>query len=56
MRLLLKTKKESVFTTTVEEEEVEAPDVDEINAALDDIDTSDIVDEDDGLSDDEKGL
>ena len=42
---------------TVEEHaEVEAPDVDEINAALDDIDTSDITDEDDGLSDDEKGL
>ena len=38
------------------EDEVEAPDVDEINAALDDIDTSDIADEDDGLSDDEQGL
>ena len=38
------------------EDEVEAPDVDEINAALDDIDTSDITDEDDGLSDDEQGL
>ena len=42
---------------TVEEDaEDEAPDVDEINAALDDIDTSDIADEDDGLSDDEQGL
>ena len=42
--------------TVEEDEEVEAPDVDEINAALDDIDTSDIADEDDGLSDDEQGL
>ena len=47
---------EETVEEDAEEEEVEAPDVDEINAALDDIDTSDIVDEDDGLSDDEKGL
>ena len=47
---------EETVEEDAEEEEVEAPDVDEINAALDDIDTSDITDEDDGLSDDEKGL
>ena len=47
---------EETVEEDAEEEEVEAPDVDEINAALDDIDTSDIADEDDGLSDDEKGL
>lgn len=47
---------EETVEEDAEDEEVEAPDVDEINAALDDIDTSDITDEDDGLSDDEKGL
>ena len=47
---------EETVEEDAEDEEVEAPDVDEINAALDDIDTSDIADEDDGLSDDEKGL
>ena len=47
---------EETVEEDAEEEEVEAPDVDEINAALDDIDTSDIADEDDGLSDDEQGL
>ena len=47
---------EEIVEEDAEDEEVEAPDVDEINAALDDIDTSDIADEDDGLSDDEKGL
>ena len=47
---------EETVEEDAEEEEVEAPDVDEINAALDDIDTSDITDEDDGLSDDEQGL
>ena len=47
---------EETVEEDTEEEEVEAPDVDEINAALDDIDTSDITDEDDGLSDDEQGL
>ena len=47
---------EETVEEDAEEEEVEAPDVDEINAALDNIDTSDITDEDDGLSDDEKGL
>ena len=47
---------EKTVEEDAEEEEVEAPDVDEINAALDDIDTSDIADEDDGLSDDEQGL
>ena len=47
---------EETVEEDAEDEEVEAPDVDEINAALDDIDTSDITDEDDGLSDDENGL
>ena len=47
---------EETVEENAEDEEVEAPDVDEINAALDDIDTSDIADEDDGLSDDEQGL
>ena len=47
---------EETVEEDAEEEEVEAPDVDEINAALDDINTSDIADEDDGLSDDEQGL
>ena len=47
---------EETVEEDAEDEEVEAPDVDEINAALDDIDTSDIADEDDGLSDDEQGL
>ena len=47
---------EKTVEEDAEDEEVEAPDVDEINAALDDIDTSDIADEDDGLSDDEQGL
>ena len=47
---------EETVKEDAEDEEVEAPDVDEINAALDDIDTSDIADEDDGLSDDEQGL
>ena len=47
---------EKIVEEDAEEEEVEAPDVDEINAALDDIDTSDIADEDDGLSDDEQKL
>ena len=47
---------EETVEEDAEDEEVEAPDVDEINAALDDIDTSHITDEDDGLSDDEQGL
>ena len=47
---------EETVEEDAEDEEIEAPDVDEINAALDDIDTSDIADEDDGLSDDEQGL
>ena len=47
---------EETVEEDAEDEEGGAPDVDEINAALDDIDTSDIADEDDGLSDDEQGL
>lgn len=51
-----KAAEEETVEEDAEDEEVEAPDVDEINAALDDIDTSDVADEDDGLSDDEQGL